>query len=457
MQQRGTGANFERMFLFHRGDAETFTPVIHKTNTITMREDFLHFLWRWRRFDAQDLRTTDGQTLEVLHPGELNTHAGPDFFNARIRVNDTLWAGNVEMHLNASDWLAHRHDTDYAYDNVVLHVVLDEDQPVLRTNGTHIPCLELRRRIPPSLLDKYLRLEHERTWIPCERSYSTIPEIVRINWLDRLLVERLEEKTISAAQTVMATGQQWEEAFYRQLARSFGLKINVEPFEALARALPLRLISKHQNSLFQIEALLFGQAGLLEEAFEEDYPKALAKEYRFLRHKYDLTPLPASQWKFFRLRPAGFPTVRIAQLAALLHRSTLLFSDVLAARNIAEVERLFSAEVSSYWRTHFRFDKTAAPRDKPLGREFVHLLLINTVAPFLFHYGRTKGMPEQQDRALQLLEGLPPESNTIVDDWANLGQNAHSAAQSQALLHLKTHYCDARRCLECAIGTAILR
>lgn len=422
-----------------------------------MREDFLHFLWRWRRFDAHDLRATDGSALEILHPGELNRHAGPDFFNARVRIGDTLWAGNVEMHLNASDWLAHRHDGDPAYDNVVLHVVLDEDRPLIRPNGERLPCLELRRRIPPSLLDKYLRLEHERAWIPCMRSFPGVPEIVRSNWLDRLLVERLEQKTALVEHTLQATGQHWEEAFYRVLARNFGLKVNVEPFEALARALPLRLLAKHQNSLFQMEALLFGQAGLLDEAFEDDYPRALAKEYRFLQHKYDLTAIPASSWKFFRLRPAGFPTVRLAQFAALMHRSTLLFSAVLAARSMREIEHMFGVEPGDYWRTHFRFDKSTAPRAKPLGREFVHLLLINTVAPFLFHYGRTKGMPEQQDTALQLLEALPPEANTVVDDWAELGQTASNAARSQALLHLKSHYCDAKRCLECAIGTAILR
>ncbi|MBL7797724.1 MAG: DUF2851 family protein [Saprospiraceae bacterium] len=422
-----------------------------------MREDFLHFLWRWRRFDAHDLRTTDGQALEVLHPGELNRHAGPDFFNARVRIGDTLWAGNVEIHLNASDWLAHRHDGDAAYNNVVLHVVLEEDRLLTRSNGTRLPCLELRRRIPPSLLDKYLRLEHERAWIPCARSFAGVPEIVRSNWLDRLLVERLEQKTALVEQTLQATGQQWEEAFYRILARHFGLKVNMEPFEALARALPLRLLAKHQNSLFQMEALLFGQAGLLDEAFEDDYPRALAKEYRFLRHKYDLTALSASSWKFFRLRPAGFPTLRLAQFAALMHRSTLLFSAVLSARNPGEMEQLLGVEPGEYWRTHFRFDKSTAPRSKSLGREFVHLLLINTVAPFLFHYGRTKGISEKQDRALQLLEGLPAEANTVVDDWAELGQTAGNAARSQALLHLKSHYCDAKRCLECAIGTAILR
>lgn len=422
-----------------------------------MREDFLHFLWRWRRFDAYDLRTTEGQPLEILHPGEWNRHAGPDFFNARIRIGDTLWAGNVEIHLNASDWLAHGHETDRMYDTVVLHVVFDEDKPVCRPDGQRVPCLELRRRIPPNLLDKYHRLEHERAWIPCEKTFSEVPEIVRRNWLDRLLVERLEEKTNAVADLVSATGMQWEEAFYQQLTRNFGLKINVEPFEALARAVPYRLVAKHQDSLFQLEALLFGQAGMLEGPFEEDYPKALAKEYRFLRHKYDLKPLSGSQWKFFRLRPVAFPTVRIAQLAALMHQSTLMFSMILATSRIAEVEFLFRAPVSPYWRTHFRFDKSTPPREKPLGREFVHLLLINTVAPLLFHYGRSRHLPEHQDRALQLLEGLPPESNTIIANWAALGQEAEDAAQSQALLHLKTRYCDGKRCLECAIGTAILR
>lgn len=422
-----------------------------------MREDFLHFLWRWRRFDAQNLATADGQALEILHPGEPNLHAGPDFFNARIRMNETLWAGNVEIHLNASDWLAHRHDTDPAYDNVILHVVLDEDQRLCRPNGEPLPCLVLRDRIPPQLLEKYFRLEHERTWIPCEKSIGAVPQIVRLNWLDRLLVERLEQKTETIAQVVTAAGHHWEEAFYRVLARSFGLKVNVEPFETLARALPLRLLAKHKDHLFQLEALLFGQAGLLAEKFEDDYPKALAKEYQFLQHKYDLQPLAAGQWKFFRLRPAGFPTIRLAQLAALIHRSAQLFSRLLETTNTQETEQLFTTEISEYWHTHFRFDKTAVRRTKPLGREFVHLLLINTVAPFLFHYGRTKGLPDLQDRALRLLEELPAEANTVVDSWSKRGQRGANAGQTQALLHLKTRYCDLKRCLECAIGNAILR
>ena len=422
-----------------------------------MREDFLHFLWRWRRFDAQHLMTTEGQALEILHPGEPNSHAGPDFFNARIRLDGTLWAGNVEIHLNASDWLAHRHDNDPAYENVVLHVVLDEDQRLQRPSGERLPCFVLRHRIPPQLLEKYQRLDHERAWIPCEKTYATIPEIVRHNWLDRLLVERLEEKTAAVAQALEAAGRHWEEAFYRLLARNFGLKVNAEPFEALARALPLRLIARHRDQQFQLEALLFGQAGFLSGAFEDTYPQELEREYRFLQHKYSLTPLSPGQWKFFRLRPAAFPTVRLAQLAALLHRSDQLFSQLLEVPNVAAAERLFAADPSDYWLTHYRFDKSAPTRMKPLGREFVHLLRINTVAPFLFHYGRVQGRSSLQDRALRLLDELPPEANAVVDAWAACGQPASGAAHTQALLHLKTRYCDAKRCLECAIGNAILR
>ncbi len=422
-----------------------------------MREEFLHFLWRWRRFDARDLQTTDGQPLEVVHPGEPNTHAGPDFFNARIRIGDTLWAGNVEIHLRASEWLAHRHDTDRAYDSVVLHVVLDEDEPVVRLNGQRLPCLTLRTRIPPGLLEQYQRLLHAREWVPCAPRLEEVSPIVKVNWLDRLLVERLQEKTEAVAHRVAESGNHWEEAFYRQLAYSFGLKINADAFETLARLTPLSLLARHQDNLLQLEALLFGQAGLLEEAPADEYSQALTREYRFLQHKYQLKPLAANQWKFFRLRPTSFPTVRLAQLAALLHRRPLLFSALLDAPETHDMERLFDVEVSSYWLTHYRFGKPTGARKKPLAPAFVHLLLINTVAPFLFHYGRHKGIAEYRDRALRLLDRLPPEKNAILERWAQLGFTPKNAAQSQALLHLKTHYCQPLRCLECAIGTSLLR
>lgn len=422
-----------------------------------MRESFLHFLWRSRRFDARKLLTTESQPIEIQVAGEQNPHAGPDFFNARLRIGDTFWAGNVEMHLMASEWITHGHSNDPAYDNVVLHVVLEEDQPILRANGERIPCLEMKGRIPPHLLENYERLEQEQTWIPCQQFFRTVPDIVRINWLDRLLVERLELKTSSIAGALLATENHWEEAYYRTLAQSFGLKVNVDPFEALARSLPLILLSKHRSSLLQVEALVFGQAGYLQGNYQDEWPQLLAREYRHLRHKYGLQPLQVSQWKFLRLRPANFPTIRLAQFASLLHRSENLFSHILGARNLREIENLFEVHPSPYWRDHFLFDKVSINREKPLGRDFIHLLVINTVVPVLFHYGKTRGLEESKKRALSLLEELPPEANMILDQWAELGIPARHAFQTQALIHLKTRYCDAKRCLDCAIGNAILK
>ena len=422
-----------------------------------MRESFLHFLWRWRRFDARDLATTEGLPIDISHPGEWNIHAGPDFFNARLRIGDTRWAGNVEMHLRASEWLAHGHSGDPAYDNVVLHVVWEEDTPILRAGGERIPCLTLKDRTPSGLLEAYQRLEQERSWVPCQPSIGKAPEIVRLNWLDRLAVERLEQKNAAIEEALRATGNHWEEAFYRSLARTFGLKVNAEPFEALARSLPLLTLARHKNDPAQLEALLFGQAGLLDEPCEEEYPQMLAREYRFLKHKYGLASLPASQWKFLRLRPANFPTIRLAQFAALVHRSAHLLSCVLDARNIRELEHLFSATPGEYWNTHYRFGHPSARREKVPGRDFIRLLIINTVVPFLFHYGKVKSQEQYQKRALALLEELPAERNSMIDNWQAMGIKARNAAHSQALIQLKTMYCTPRRCLECAIGTALLK
>ena len=422
-----------------------------------MKENFLHFLWRWRRFDGQHLTTTEGHALEILHPGDPNEHAGPDFFNARLRIADTQWAGNVEMHLSASEWMAHGHSRDPAYDNVVLHVVWQEDAAIYRADGERIPCLELKGRVPPRLLDIYQRLEHERAWIPCQSFFAQTPGIVRLNWLDRLLVERLEQKTAALAGQLATTADHWEESFYRTLAHSFGLKVNAEPFEALARSLPLATLAKHKNNLMQLEALLFGQAGWLETPFQEPYPLALAKEYRHLQHKYGLEPLSASQWKFARLRPANFPTVRLAQFAALVYGSAHLFSKIVETEDLRAFEHLFDVTPSDYWTNHFQFDKPSIKRFKRPGRDFVYGLLINTIVPCLFHYGKTQGRPDLQQRALRLLEEVPPETNNILDGWAKLGVAPQNAYQSQALIHLKTRYCDAKRCLECGIGNAVLK
>jgi hypothetical protein len=276
-------------------------------------------------------------------------------------------------------------------------------------------------------------------------------------WKERLLVERLESKTEGVAKVLTDVGNHWEEAFYRLLARHFGLSVNVEPFEWLASATPLSLLWRHRQQLLQVEALLFGQAGLLEEPFADEYPLGLAKEYRFLKHKYGLQPMDRSVWKFFRLRPAGFPTVRIAQLAALMQREVNLFSGVLEARNVADMEQLFDVMPSGYWLTHYRFDRPSVAVDKRPGSAFIHRLLINTVVPALYHYGRRNGQSEVCDTALSMLEALPAEDNKVLEGWRVLGERATQAGHAQALLHLKKHYCDARRCLECPIGTSLIR
>jgi hypothetical protein len=422
-----------------------------------MRESFLHYVWRTRRIALKKLTTTTFQPVEILDPGTYNTDAGPDFFNARIRIGDTVWAGNVEMHVRASEWLAHGHQSDPAYDNVILHVVFVEDKAIYLENGGRLPCLEIRDRIGLQLLDKYLQLEAAEAWIPCASFFAKTPSVIRLNCQDRMLVDRLEEKTAHVEKALKATQNHWEEAFYRVLAGGFGLKVNVQPFESLARNLPLSILSKHRNQLFQLEALMFGQAGFLQTGVKDEYPQALLREYQHLAHKYRLHPMSVQQWKFSRLRPAGFPTIRLAQFAALIGQSERLFSQILEVQDARSIENLFALQVSDYWLDHFQFDKPSIRLAKRPGRDFIEVLILNTIVPVLYHYGKTKQLQGYQNLALKLLEELPPESNVILDGWNKLGVKAHNAYESQALLHLKTRYCDAKRCLDCAIGNAILK
>jgi hypothetical protein len=421
-----------------------------------MKEAFLHFLWRTRRFDATALTTTQQQPLHIIRTGQHNTHAGPDFFNARINIDGTEWAGNIEMHLRSSEWAAHGHQNDAAYDNVVLHVVWDDDQPVRRPDGSLVPCLSLRGRVQAGLLNNYQRLLHEQDWIPCAKAIGEVPDLVRHNWFDRLAAERLELKTGALLHALETTENHWEEAFYRILARSFGLKVNSEPFEMLARSLPWAVVTKHRHNLFQLEALLFGQAGMLEGVFQEEHPRQLAKEYRFLRHKYQLVPIPASNWKFLRLRPASFPSIRLAQFARLLHQTEHLFSQLLETDTLQELVPVFQVELDGYWHTHYRFEQTSEPRPKRIGPDFMQVLAINTLVPALFLYGKLRHRADCQEKALRWLDELEPEENTIIEGWKTLGIRPRNGADSQALLHLKQHYCDQRRCVECAIGSCLL-
>ena len=423
-----------------------------------MREDFLHYLWRLARFDLRELTTTTGEPVTIQDFGVHNTDAGPDFGNARITIGGLQWAGQVEMHLSSSEWYAHAHDQDPAYDAVILHVVLEEDRPVYRRDGSRIPCLELRRRIPAGVRNSYWRLLHNAYWVPCQTQLQDVSAPIRALWLQRVLAERLEKRARTFTERWEACGRDWEAAFYQTLARALGGRVNAEAMEALARSVPLRVLQKHKHSLLQLEALLFGQSGLLPapETDEAPYVAQLRREYALLRTKYQLRALPAAGWRFLRMRPNNFPTVRIAQLACLLHRSGQLFGKALAAASARELEHMFVVSLSNYWRDHYRFGPAADRSPRRLGDTTIRLLLMNAVVPAYVSYARQRGEDRYHDLALELLDQLPPEANSVVRQWRKLGWAARSAAESQALLELKSAYCDPTRCTSCAVGCTLL-
>lgn len=421
-----------------------------------MREDFLHYVWQLGHFNHHGLKTTMGDEIEIIRRGERSALSGPDFCNAHIRIGDTIWVGNVEIHLAASDWIAHKHTQDPAYRNVILHVVLEEDSPVFTEAGMRIPCLELKQRIERDLLGRYQRLMRGASWIPCQYEIHLVPEVVRESWLDRLLVERLARRTERLAARLKDVQGDWEEMFYQTLTQGLGGHVNAQPFEMLARSLPLHVLLRYRHSRLQLEALFFGQANLLTASHTDDYPQRLLQEYTFLKAKHSLTPLPVGMWKFMRMRPANFPTIRIAQLAALVyHRGTLL-NHALSALTMDEMETMLSVRLANYWTDHFVFDKQSKPQPKLLGREMVNLLVVNAIVPTLFLYGMQQGGEKFQQRALTLLEDIPAEKNVIIEGWKNLGIEVPSAFHSQALLELKNEYCNAGRCLHCAVGNVIL-
>jgi len=421
-----------------------------------MKEDFLHHLWKFKLFNRHNLKTTEGETVEVINTGQHNTDAGPDFFNAKVKVGNTLWAGNVEIHLKSSDWKKHSHHLDGAYKNVILHVVHEYDEAVTTTDGNRIYTLELKEKFNPKLYQNYLQLIESREWIPCEKQIKNVEKLAIDAWLERLLIERLERKTENILQSLRVNNNNWEESFYQQLAKNFGFQLNALPFEMLAKSLPLSHLGKHKNNLNQIEALLFGQAGLLEKKYKDEYPNELKKEYDFLKKKFSLKPMDGSQWKFLRLRPSNFPTIRIAQFAQLIHKSSHLFSKILETESLDKLKSFFEISTSDYWITHYVFDKSSARREKNLGESAMLIILINTVVPFLFAYGKQRQSEAHEERAMAFLEKLSPEKNTIISHWEELGIKAKNAARTQALLQLKNEYCSEKKCLNCTIGNKII-
>ncbi len=421
-----------------------------------MTEDFLHYIWQHQLYLPQGNQTTEGEPIEPIYAGLPNIHSGPDFIDARVRIGDTLWVGCVEIHLRSSDWERHGHHNDPAYNNVVLHVVYEHDVDAFNARKQKIPTMELH--FDPGYYAKYQQLIGNKQKIACQNEINTIDEFTRTAWLDRLTIERLEQKANAIKQTYALTGNNWEEAFYQRLARNFGFSLNSLPFEALAKSLPFDILLKHRDHLPQLEALLFGQAGMLEQDISEDaYYTALRNEHQFLRRKYNLVSIDGFLWKFLRLRPINFPTLRIAQFADLMHRNEHLCSHIIEAQTIKDFEQLFRLQASEYWDTHYVFGKISKKQNKVFGQTAFHTVMINTIVPFLFMYGKMRGKEDFCTRAVHLLEHLPPEKNAILTQWETLGIRHSDAFTSQALLQLKNEYCAPRKCLHCAIGNNIVR
>jgi hypothetical protein len=421
-----------------------------------MNEDLLHYIWKFQRFEGC-LSTTEGNDLEVILPGSHNTNAGPDFLEAKMRIGETLWAGNVEIHLRSSDWYLHNHHLDKAYDNIILHVVFENDRPVIDKQGNAVQTLELKNHVDPELIAKYQYFIKNKNWIPCSKLMAQVDGFIVSSLLESLAIERLQNKVEAIMNKLILNTNNWEQVFYETLARNFGFNLYNEAFGMLAHSLPIGCIAKHKNNLFQIEALLFGQAGFLNETFTDEYPNKLKSEYEYLAKKFELQPIEKHLWKFLRNRPNNFPSIRLAQFAFLLNRSTALFSKIITARSIKELQSLFDVSTSAYWLNHYTFDVLSPEKQKRLGLSAVNLLLINTIVPFIFAYGKQKNDQDYSDRALDLLDALPPEKNHIITNFKTYGIAAKNAKQSQALLQLYKFYCNEKYCLQCSIGHQILK
>lgn len=421
-------------------------------------EQLLHYVWKHKIFPLGMLRTTSGQPVEVIDSGLPNRNAGPDFFNAKLKIDGTLWVGNVEVHMQASDWLRHGHNRDKAYDTVILHIVGDTDCEVYRTNGELVPQVLLS--CPEPVRQRYDELRQAEIYPPCYSILGSLPKLTVHSWLSALQVERFGQKARSISRRLEQCNNHWEDVFFITLARNFGFGLNGDAFESWAGHLPFRAVDKHRDNLFQVEAFFLGQAGLLEEeiAGADAYYQKLRKEFCYLRHKFGLpAPMSVEQWRFLRLRPGNFPHVRLAQLACLYHKERALFSRVMEAETLEAVKTILTAETSPYWEEHFNFRKVSSHRAKRVGESALNLIVINTVIPFLYTYGLHKADEMLCERATRFLEALKAENNYVTRLWSGAGLPVYTAADSQALLQLQKEYCEKKDCLRCRFGYEYLR
>ena len=444
--------------------------IVHYTPFILhspVPETFLYFLWQFQYFTTTQLVTTDGEAVQVLHPGFRNHNAGPDFTNARLLIGGQEWGGTVEMHTKTTDWLAHRHQHDRAYDNVILHVVWQDDQPattrrVERTNGTPLPTLALEQLTDTRLITRYGTLADSPDAIPCASQFRAVQPLRVTSMLDKAMLQRLERKAAGVHELFGQCNNDWEETAYRLLASNMGFKINADPMAQLSRTVPLKAVLKHRDALPQVEAMLFGTAGFLPETSDSDadeYVRTLQREYRFLAVKYQLADRQVTEyaWKWGRLRPANFPTLRLAQLARLLTRHASLFSLFVGTSDADTLLNSLQITPSVYWQTHYRFGKMTEKAASALGRNSAVNIVINTVVPLLAAYAHHRGQPAYLDRAIALLEQLSPEKNRLTDDWNTLGLGIRTAFDSQAAIELYNEFCTQKKCLSCQIGAGLLK
>jgi len=420
-------------------------------------EGLLHFIWQHQLFNRENLRTEAGETLHILRQGSLNPHGGPDFFNGQIRIGKMLWVGNVEIHINSSDWYRHQHQNDSAYDKVILHLVWNHDRDVFRKDGMMIPAMVLKGRVKKKLIENYRQLKKARKWVACENEFMQVDSAFRRQMLDRMLVARLERKAKRIEQLLALHRNDWEAVFYQLLARYFGFHVNALPFELLAINTPFNFLRKYFDRPFQLQALLFGQGGFLSAEAKDDYQELVQVEYNYLRKLHQIKPMDASVWKYMRMRPANFPELRIAQFAQLFIHHHRPFTHLISLRSLSEIDEFLKLKADKYWSDHSRFGQRRKRNIQPdIGRSSREILIINVIVPLLFCWSKNRQL-EASDYVLDILSELPPENNQQIRKWKSIGWKGSSAMDTQAIMELRAQQCELKKCLTCTVGNAILK
>jgi len=421
-----------------------------------MKEDFLHYVWQYKKFDFSNLKTCAEDLLTIINSGQYLQLSGPDFFNAQIVLNEQKWAGNIEIHVKSSDWYLHQHEKDQDYDNVILHVVWENDAPIFRKDNSEIPTLELKKYVSKEVLENYLKLKTQKSWIYCENQIGSVEDFVLNNWKERLFFERLERKEIPILELLRETENNWEAVLFCMLAKNFGLNTNGEMFLKMAKSIPFSVIRKESFEVKNLEALLFGTLDLIPAQPEDNYSKVLRNQFEYSIQKYQLDKKNIEPVQFFKHRPDNFPTIRLAQLAMMYHENQNLFSKIISISKVDNFYSLFDISVSDYWQTHYQFDKESPRKKKKFSKSFVDLLIINTIIPFQFAYAKNQGK-EASELMLELIQSIGPEKNTIIDKFSSLGVKSKNSFETQSLLQLKNEYCNKGKCLQCAVGIQLLK